>query len=402
MKYIFLLLSVIISHNGFAMDKNKKEDPQKSLQTNDNFIPMTVKAIKIAEEMHKFYVGWTINQQTLLNITNCFHQCYPNAPVTPALINNLKENSLIFKTALQSLISYAKENAAMVTINNLETIADYKKEQPIALLNNLPLGLKKYCMEEIASIYITKKIVLKNPPYKIDLHLPKNVMLTTAIHDAFTLWNLAEEKEIYRFPQECKYGTARFNKGATLLATASASSIHECMIIKIWNISKKEELYTIEHYGQVDDMYFLDSKEKPQLMVIEFDQELSLFQKNYIYDLTANHISTPSNTVTVSKSKGSYIIDGPNCITEFDAEMETVTIKIKDFLYDLFLNAIQKTKNPLDLNKIESMPLFHKLNAVVKKEILNEIAKRKPSQKPVIESKQTEESPWDKVLNLFS
>jgi hypothetical protein len=192
-----------------------------------------------------------------------------DSPYATKIYNTLYDTNNFFAYAINYFINLAKMNLVMANMSNISTIENPEKQQPIALLNQLPLPIKTAVMEHALSATLdsdTYTITLDhgNPVHAFDIceatHCAATCNKEGNTHN-FYLWDLQQGKKRHTFDEKQVVNTIAFSPDGTYVAAA----FYNNNIIKIWNAQSHEKIYKLESTYTIERLAY--SPATPQIPV---------------------------------------------------------------------------------------------------------------------------------------
>ena len=218
----------------------------------------------------------------IMNITknNC------QIEITDTICNKLSEQNVFFEKAVDYFVTCASKNLDLVTANNITTIENPEKQQPIVELNKLTLPIKRFAMNRaLQHINYTYAIILagqhKNHIAAFDICELTDQAVTNSFNkkydplddvqlfigtdikivrnypshqwnNIFLLWDLKTGKVIHTFNESNPIHILAFNPNGSCIAAA----LYNENTIKIWCPKTGQLLHTLPSYYTISSLTY--------------------------------------------------------------------------------------------------------------------------------------------------
>lgn len=280
----FFVMITVSSQMSFAMD-----DPQtmvildtspSSLQERvifaDNAINKKYKDI-FKKLSHQPFTEKKMN--TVLKIVN---NSFQGNTSDQFFIHELIKKNMLFMSTIDYFCEFATKNIEKVTAENLKTINDHEKEQPIKKLNKLPLPIKKYIMKraynQVGYIYSIIFEGHTDTVESMDVNQPSNLAASASKDKTFCLWQLSNGKLLHVFDTTAHQGYVKFSPDGSLLATSTVYKINPYKAeIILWNTLSKKALYRFKEKERIINLNIFPISSERATVLIGKKHHLSVY-----------------------------------------------------------------------------------------------------------------------------
>lgn len=349
---VFSLTILIAPQNFFAMDFDQEDGIP--LQTIYRQKKNSKKSL--AEQLALFdaEIDAQVHRQDSLTADYYFAQLARNIPEIFAeekTIEKFAQNTdSLFGNSVQLYVEQAHVNHyKKVTCDTLATITNPSVQQPLKILNNLPIPLKKYIMQkgydEINESYSCFE--LSDNINSFDINSKAHLAATSNNHDClFQLWDLTT-KRAETIPKKSVCGGVKFSSNGDQLITVTLAQTNATTVdIDIWDTLTKSLIHTVQtptllNYFSLEN----ESTEFSTLILLDQTSNLSLYRitKNAPPALLLS-VKTQISSIQPIKLWGNYsLARNPQ---------KKLVIKKKCTAYFLCLQAIRNTERKESLENI--------------------------------------------------